>query len=73
MTDSRRWLWLGGVLLLGWLLYQLHPILSPFLVGMLLAYLGDPLVDRLERLGLSRTWGVVAVFTLFSPLSLIHI
>lgn len=66
MTDSRRWLWLGGVLLLGWLLYQLHPILSPFLVGMLLAYLGDPLVDRLERLGLSRTWGVVAVFTLFS-------
>lgn len=66
MTDSRRWLWLGGVLLLCWLLYQLHPILSPFLVGMLLAYLGDPLVDRLERLGLSRTWGVVAVFTLFS-------
>lgn len=66
MTDSRHWLWLGGVLLLCWLLYQLHPILSPFLVGMLLAYLGDPLVDRLERLGLSRTWGVVAVFTLFS-------
>ncbi|MDW3710386.1 MULTISPECIES: AI-2E family transporter [Pseudomonas] len=66
MTDSRRWLWLGGVLLLCWLLYLLHPILSPFLIGMLLAYLGDPLVDRLERLGLSRTWGVVAVFTLFS-------
>lgn len=66
MTDSRRWLWLGGVLLLCWLLYLLHPILSPFLIGMLLAYLGDPLVDRLERLGLSRTWGVVAAFTLFS-------
>lgn len=66
MTDSRRWLWVGGVLLLGWLLYLLHPILSPFLVGMLLAYMGDPLVDRLEARGLSRTWGVVAVFTLFS-------
>ncbi|MGQ7817706.1 AI-2E family transporter [Metapseudomonas furukawaii] len=66
MTDSRRWLWLGGFLLLGWLLYQLHPVLSPFLVGMLLAYLGDPLVDRLERLGLSRTWGVVLVFGLFA-------
>jgi predicted PurR-regulated permease PerM len=65
MTDSRRWLWLGGFLFLGWLLYQLHPVLSPFLVGMLLAYLGDPLVDRLERLGLSRTWGVVLVFGLF--------
>ncbi|NWL78157.1 AI-2E family transporter [Pseudomonas taiwanensis] len=65
MTDSRRWLWLGGFLLLGWLLYQLHPVLSPFLIGMLLAYLGDPLVDRQERLGLSRTWGVVLVFGLF--------
>ncbi len=65
MTDSRRWLWLGGFLFLGWLIYQLHPVLSPFLVGMLLAYLGDPLVDRLERLGLSRTWGVVLVFGLF--------
>ncbi|MDH4567703.1 AI-2E family transporter [Pseudomonas sp. BN414] len=65
MTDSRRWLWLGGFLFLGWLLYQLHPVLSPFLIGMLLAYLGDPLVDRLERLGLSRTWGVVLVFGLF--------
>lgn len=66
MTDSRRWLWLAGLFLCGWLLYQLSPILSPFLVAMLLAYLGDPLVDRLERRGLARTWGVVLVFALFS-------
>ena len=65
MNDSRRWLWMAGLLLLGWLLYLLLPILSPFLIGVLLAYLGDPLVDRLERWRLSRTWGVVAVFTLF--------
>jgi predicted PurR-regulated permease PerM len=50
------------------LLYWLHPILSPFLVGILLAYLADPLVDRLERAGLSRTWGVVVVFALFTLL-----
>lgn len=66
MTDSTRWLWIAGLLLLGWLLYALHPILSPFLVGVLLAYLGDPLVDRLERWKLSRTWGVISVFALFS-------
>ncbi len=65
-SSSNRWLWLAALLLCGWLVYQLSPILSPFLVGMLLAYLGDPLVDRLERWGLSRTWGVIAVFTLFS-------
>jgi predicted PurR-regulated permease PerM len=31
-------------------------------VAILLAYLADPLVDRLNEAGLSRTWGVVAVF-----------
>jgi len=65
MTDSNRWLWLAGLSFAGWLVYLLMPILSPFLVGILLAYLGDPLVDRLEARGLSRTWGVVVVFALF--------
>lgn len=68
MTDMRRWVWLGVALLCAALLYWLHPILSPFLVGILLAYLADPLVDRLERAGLSRTWGVVVGFTLFTLL-----
>ena len=66
MADTRRWVWLGGVVLLCALVYLLHPILTPFLVALLLAYLFDPLVDRLEKLGLSRTWGVVAVFALFT-------
>ena len=29
-------------------IYYLQSILTPFLVGMVLAYLGDPVVDRLE-------------------------
>ncbi|MFW3899228.1 AI-2E family transporter [Pseudomonas putida] len=66
MIDLRRWMWPIALLALGILLYLLHGILSPFLVGILLAYLGDPLVDRLERMGLSRTAGVAVVFALFS-------
>ncbi|AMB85890.1 hypothetical protein AWM79_11470 [Pseudomonas agarici] len=66
MTDTRRWIWLGAAVLLCVLVYFLHPILSPFLVGILLAYMFDPVVDRLEKFGLSRTWGVVAVFALFT-------
>jgi predicted PurR-regulated permease PerM len=66
MTDTRRWFWIGGVLLLCLFIYILHPILSPFLVALLLAYMGDPLADRLEKLGLSRTLSVVAVFALFT-------
>lgn len=65
MTVSSRWLWIAVLLLCG-LVYVLHPILPPFLIGVLLAYLGDPLVDRLERLKLSRTWGVIVVFALFT-------
>ena len=66
MTDTRRWIGWGAGVLLCVLVYLLHPILSPFLVGILLAYLFDPLVDRLENVGLSRTWGVIAVFALFT-------
>jgi predicted PurR-regulated permease PerM len=66
MGDTRRWFWLGGVALLFAFIYLLHPILTPFLVALLLAYLFDPVVDRLEKLGLSRTWGVITVFTLFT-------
>jgi predicted PurR-regulated permease PerM len=44
--------------------YLLKPILTPFLVGMGLAYLGDPVVDRLERLGLGRTSSVLVVFAI---------
>ncbi|RMQ47024.1 hypothetical protein ALQ04_00132 [Pseudomonas cichorii] len=66
MTDTRRWLLFGGIALLAAFIFLLHPILMPFLVALLLAYMGDPLVDRLERLGMSRTLGVVAVFGLFT-------
>ena len=39
---------------------------TPFLVAVVLAYMFDPVVDRLEKYGFSRTWGVVTVFTLFT-------
>ena len=62
ITDSQKWLVLAGVLLFGWLIVMLAPMLSPFLTAILLAYLGDPLVDKLEEWKLSRTNGVVVTF-----------
>lgn len=53
---------LVAILLVG-VLYLLTPILTPFLVGAILAYLCNPIVDLLIRLKLSRTWAVVIVFT----------
>ena len=62
LADSRQWFVLALVVAGGWLLYLLAPVLTPFLMSALLAYLGDPLVDRLERVGMSRTLGVLTVF-----------
>lgn len=62
MSDTRAWLWLLPAAVLCVLLYLLTPILMPFAVGALLAYLGNPLVDRLMRRGMPRTWAVSLVF-----------
>jgi predicted PurR-regulated permease PerM len=62
MSDSQKWLVVVAFLGCSVLLYLLAPVLTPFLLGALLAYLGDPLVDRLERWRVGRTVGVVIVF-----------
>ena len=61
---ERRILWLGVLAASSYVLYLLAPILTPFVAAALLAYIGDPLVDRLERLKLPRTPAVLAVFVL---------
>ncbi|MCX4189298.1 AI-2E family transporter [Methylophaga sp. OBS3] len=63
ISDSNKWLILASLLLFGFLFYQLANVLMPFFVAALLAYLGDPLVDRLEERNLSRTLSVVIVFS----------
>jgi len=68
MSDSQKWLILAFTAGLGWLLYQLAPILMPFAFAAALAYLGDPLVDRLEAFRyrsfrLNRTLAVMVVFS----------
>ena len=62
MSDAQKWLLLACIFLGAWLLYLLAPVLTPFLIAALLAYLGDPLVDRLELKNLSRTPAVLLVF-----------
>ena len=46
------------------MVHFLGPVLTPFIVSMVLAYLGDPLADRLEKAGLSRVISVCMVFLL---------
>ncbi|SDY70588.1 Predicted PurR-regulated permease PerM [Lysobacter sp. yr284] len=51
-----------------WLLWVLAPVLTPFVVAAMLGWLGDPLVDRIERTGRSRNTSVALVFTLMALL-----
>ena len=64
MLAENRLPLLIGLVLAGWLLYLLAPILTPFVAAGLLAYVGDPLVDRLERFKLPRSLSVAVVFVL---------
>ena len=57
-------LWVSIPILLGGLVYALAPVLTPFAIGALLAYLADPVADRLEAWKLGRTAAVEIVFAL---------
>ncbi len=63
LTDkNQQWFFMATGLLIGYLIYLLSPVLTPFAVGALLAYLFDPLADKLESWKMSRTVAVTVVF-----------
>lgn len=75
-TDSRNWLMLTLLAGTGWLVYLLAPVITPFAISAVLAYLGDPLVDRLEKVSIrkwkvGRTLAVSIVFILMLSLLII--
>jgi len=66
---DRRIFWLALFALGLFSLFVLSEVLLPFVAGMAIAYFLDPLVDRLEKIGCSRTVGTSVVlvgFLIFS-------
>lgn len=57
-----RWIVVGALALTVYIVYLLSPILTPFLAGVVLAYLFDPLVTRLAGWKINRTLGTTLVF-----------
>lgn len=51
-----------------WLLFVLAPVLQPFYIAALIAYLSSPLVDRLQQWRVPRLLGVILVFVLMLSL-----
>ena len=70
-ADSRQWFLLALAAAFFWLIHLLAPVITPFAISGALAYLGDPFVDRLERVSIgkwhvSRTLAVSIVFILMT-------
>jgi predicted PurR-regulated permease PerM len=58
-ANPHFWGWLAVALVVGGLLYLLSPILAPFLFAAILAYILDPLVERLTGKFVPRTLAVL--------------
>jgi len=72
-SDSRNWLLLALLVGACWLVYLLAPVITPFAISAVLAYFGDPLVDRLQKVNVwrwtvGRTLAVCIVFVLMLSL-----
>ncbi|CAM3669135.1 AI-2E family transporter [Paracoccus yeei] len=60
-AQKQVWYWGGALAVLLLALWALGNQMMPFILGAAVAYLLDPVADRLERLGLSRTLAVVVI------------
>lgn len=58
------WRWFVVVAIILLFFYGVRDILLPFITGVMIAYLLDPLADRLER-RMGRTWATVTVTVVF--------
>jgi predicted PurR-regulated permease PerM len=66
MTLQRKiGFWVAAFATFGVLVYLLRDVLMPFAAGLVLAYLLDPLADRLERLGLGRLGASLVILIMF--------
>ncbi len=59
------WIWLLALIVSISFLFLVSSILIPFVAGLAVAYFLDPLADKLEAFGLSRTIATVCIVTLF--------
>ena len=72
-TTARNLFWLAAFVVSMLLVFVLKDVLTPFIVAALIAYLGDPIADRLELKGLSRTSSVIVIFVVMTLLLILSV
>ncbi len=74
MSAGRRIaIWVGGFVAAYLVLWYLSPILLPFVLGVIIAYLLDPLLERFTRLGVRRSLGAAVIIAVFFVVLLVAI
>ncbi|UCH29690.1 MAG: AI-2E family transporter, partial [Myxococcales bacterium] len=75
-----RWvLWLGLAVAGAWLLYTLRGVLAPVFFAFLIAYMLDPLVDRIEQSRLlkgrsyGRAVGIAVILAVFFVITVVGV
>ena len=63
--EKRTLFWIAGLAVFLFALNALAGVLLPFVAGMAIAYFLDPVADKLERKGLSRTLATTAILATF--------
>jgi predicted PurR-regulated permease PerM len=64
-TKDKLIFWLLGFLLFGTFMYMVSDILLPFVVAMIVAYFLDPVADKLENMGISRSIATLGITSIF--------
>jgi predicted PurR-regulated permease PerM len=63
--ETKLAFWLGGLVVLAFLIWLLSDVLMPFAAALAIAYLLDPVADRLESAGLSRLGATLIILVGF--------
>lgn len=78
-SDNKNWIfWITLLVIFASLVYVLRSVLLPFVVGIIIGYLLDPLATRLEKLKINRTLAtclvllLVAVILIPALVALVH-
>ncbi len=66
-----HWGWFALIAAILVFMVLLGPILAPFAIAAVFAYIGDPLVDRMERYKLSRTAAVCVLFVIATAVTVL--
>ena len=63
---ARRWVVAGALVLAGLALYRVRAVLPPFVLALLIAYVLNPVIHRLDATTpLGRTQSVILIYLLF--------